>query len=143
MYEEEGPYPSRNPSLRSRYVSKETIGKAVEHFCPKHSDSERDHIETLIWEAYTDPEHFDEKHQEYVRSSASWLLRTEGDTQIYEARPFWSELTEYDDEGYFEYCTAFIIMNETKFGADEVDAYLEELKKNMNKEGGFFKKLFS
>lgn len=144
IYEEVGPYPTSNPTLRSKFVSIDTVRETVDRFCPKHTKEEKDALTVMIWEAYTDPEHFDYNHKDYVQKNASWPDTNKNEDQVMEARPFWSELTEYDDEGYFRYCTSFIVMGEMNITPDEVDAYLLHMKENMDKkDGSFFKKLFS
>jgi hypothetical protein len=85
-------------------------------------------LTALIWEAYTDPKNFDMKHVEYVRKNACSDHVLPSGESVLESRPFWSELTEYDDEGFFRYCNHFILMNEMNVDPDEVESYLSELK---------------
>ncbi len=143
VYEAVGPYPSRNPSLRSKFVSQETVRKVVDHFCPKHTVKDKERLCDFIWEAYTNPKQFDLTHEQYVRKHASFPVTNKQGTQVLEAMPFWSELTEYDDEGYFRYCNHFIIMNEMNIEHDKVETMLDSIKTDLDNKGGFLKKLFS
>jgi len=128
IYEEVGPYPERNPILRSEFVSEQTINKAVNHFCTKHTEEEKRSLKELIWEAYSSPEQFDLNHKEYVQKNNNIPVTNSQGIQVLEERPFWSELTEYDDEGFFRYCNHFFIMNEMNINHEEVEQYLNNIK---------------
>lgn len=140
VYENLGPYPGKNPTLRSKYVSKDTVRKVVHKFCLQHSEEEKNQLISLIWEAYSNPKDFDGNNEGYVKKYASFPISNSEGKQIYEARPFWSELTEHDDEGFFRYCNHFIIMNETGISHENIELYLEKILVSEKSIGGFIKK---